>query len=122
MNIGIDFYDTITSDPSKFRRLVRGLEEKGCQVFIISAVKRENMGRLAVDYEKSRVGGKLVPVIFDSYFDVPKLKLGECQRLGVSELIDDRADTCKLLSDNGIRGTHYRGWKGSDFMKIYERY
>ena len=75
MNIGIDFYDTITNDPSKFRRLIRRLKEKGHTVFVVSAVKEENVGRLERDFKKSRMRCELVPVVFNTFFDVPMLKV-----------------------------------------------
>lgn len=122
MNIGIDFYDTITADPSRFRRLIRSLKDRGHSVFIVSAVRKENIGRLQKDFKRSRVRCELAPVVFDNYFDVPKLKLRECRRLGIDEMIDDRADTCKLLEGNGIRGTKYLNWKNIDYNNILERY
>ena len=122
MNVGIDFYDTITSDPPKFRRLIGRLKEKGHTVFVISAIREENMDRLKRDFKRSRMRCELVPVVFNGFFDVPELKLRECQRLGIDEMIDDRADTCELLERNGIRGTQYLSWRNINYNNLLERY
>lgn len=109
--IGIDFYDTITENPPKFRKLVRDLKGASNTVLIISAIHEKNKKRLESDFKRSRIRAELVPVYYSNYRDVPGLKLAKCRELGIKLMIDDRKDTCDLLQLNGIKTIHYRGQK-----------
>lgn len=111
MRIGIDFYDTITDNPSKWRRYIKELTLEGHHVYIISAIHACNIDRLRSDFRHTRNAGALMPVVYDNFFDVPRLKYEACKRLGINVFIDDRKDTCDLLGLHGIKVTHYKGWK-----------
>lgn len=96
MTIAVDYYDTITTNPELYAKLI-----KYGDCYIISAVKLENVERL-----EREVGEELRPylraVIYEDYDQVPKQKLDVAKRLGVDLMIDDRLDTCRLFMDNGI--------------------
>lgn len=111
MNIGIDFYDTITDNPSKFRRYIKARTLAGDRVYVISAIHGENIDRLRKDFKHARNSGALIPVAYINYSDVPRLKYDVCRRLDIDYMIDDRQDICDYMASKGINTKHYKGWR-----------
>lgn len=108
MIIGLDFYDTITMEERRFKKLTDSLVTGGAEVYIISAIKQENLKRLQKDFRKSHNIGVLHPVFFENYGQVPKLKYQACKELGVDFMIDDRIDVCQYIAAHGIPTLHFR--------------
>lgn len=117
MKIGIDFYDTITDNPSKFRRYIRQLKDEGHTIYVISAIYSSNLSRLQKDYKKVRIHCELVPVFYSQYNDVPELKYKKCMELGIDLMIDDRIDTCSYIYSMGKMVEHYTNWR-----ELYDRF
>lgn len=101
--IGIDYYRTITNDPKLFKRLSTAYITAGYPVYIITAVRLENVAKVRQSVIKSKVPHThLEIVIFENYEDIPMLKLSACKRLGVKVMYDDMQATCELLSKHKI--------------------
>ena len=120
MKIGIDFYGTIDDAPNQFKRLMQDMAAQGDDVSIISAIKYENTDRLRGDARRFLGIARLVPVFANTYMEQPMAKLRTCSVMGIDLMIDNRADTCALLKQNGIDTIVYTNWK--DFIKQYEEY
>lgn len=102
MIVGLDFYGTIQEKPAQFWDLAEALLPDN-EVHIVTAVKEENLERVAMDVHDSKISySSLNPLIFEDYAEVPLLKLQACQDLNIELFIDDRADVCELLKKNGI--------------------
>lgn len=105
MILGLDFYDTITARPQVYAQLAQAIRDAGGKVIIISAVHAKNVSKL-----KQRIAASGVPhddvevLTFNSYPEVPALKLVACQKHSVDLMIDDRADTCNVLIRAGLFG------------------
>lgn len=101
--IGIDYYRTITQEPKLFKRLATAYISAGYPVYIITAVRAENVSKVRQSVIKSKVPHtRLEIVVFKNFEDIPKLKLEACKRLGVKIMYDDLEAVCTLLADNKI--------------------
>lgn len=100
MNIGIDYYKTITNDPKLFTKLINSLLIDH-QIYIITAVKVENIATVRHDIRKIPCT-HLEIVIFENYEDIPRLKLEACKRLGIKMMFDDMVEVCELLTKHRI--------------------
>lgn len=120
MKIGIDFYGTIDDAPNQFKRLIQEMNANGDEVSIISAIKYDNTDRLRGDARRFLGVARLVPVYTNTYMEQPMAKLRTCSVMGIDLMIDNRADTCALLKQNGIDTIVYTTWK--DFIKKYDEY
>ena len=110
MNIGIDYYDTITRYPDKFKQLTVDLMRTGNKLHIISAVKRENEDKLLKALRKLSIQcDSIEPLIFLNQHEVPQLKLEKCIELSIDMMFDDRQDVCELLNKHGILACHVVG-------------
>jgi hypothetical protein len=118
MNIGIDFYGTIDTAENQFKRLVQDANMAGNTVYIISAIAYNNTDRLRSDARRFLGVAQLIPVYVRNYMEHPWAKLRTCRELGIDLMIDNRADTCKLLKENGIDSIVYTSWKG--FVQQYD--
>lgn len=101
MKIALDFYNTITKYPELFWQFVH---DSGAahDFLVLSAVRQHNTHKLQLEVEQYHLNVPLEIVVFETYDEVPQLKASACLRLGVSLLIDDREDTCRLASQCGI--------------------
>lgn len=105
MNLGLDFYDTISKNPSVYRLLADAVLDSGGKVYIISAIYRENYKQLVKDVKKTRVRStEVIPVFYTEHFEVPKAKVLVCKELGIDLLVDDRLDVIHAVSLHGIIG------------------
>jgi len=107
--IGLDFYRTITKDSKLFKRLAESYMAAGYPVYIISAVRKENVSRVIAQVKNCKVPHSHLEVVeFTNYEDIPKLKLEACKRLGVKIMYDDMQETCELLAKYKIRTCQVR--------------
>lgn len=107
--IGIDYYRTITTDPKLFKKLATAYMAAEYPVYIITAVRRENVIKVQQSVEKSGVPHThLEIIVFENYEDIPRLKLEACKRLGVKIMYDDMVETCELLAKYKIRTCQIR--------------
>lgn len=101
--IGIDYYQTITQDPSLFVDFTSGLISEGWKVHIITAVGPTRFDTVRAEIEALNVPNSTIEVVlFEHPREAPELKLAKCKELGVQMFIDDREDICRLLRKNGI--------------------
>lgn len=101
--IGIDYYRTITNDPKLFKRVSGALMAAGYPVYIITAVRAENVSKVRESVKKSKVPHTgLEIVVFSEYEEIPRLKLEVCKRLGIKMMYDDMSSTCELLAKHKI--------------------
>lgn len=102
MRLGLDFYGTIQANSKFYRELAELVLAGGGSVFVVSAIKAGNEKRLVRELHRTRVPHTALEIIlFDNWFDVPKLKLEVYKRLNLDCLIDDRADVCDMVP-NGL--------------------
>jgi hypothetical protein len=108
MNIGADFFGTLTGDRN--RGLLYGILQRlqpDCKVHVISHVRVGNKDQTRGIIESQGFRFDSINVVeSDDYAEAPQLKLEVCQRLGIELFIDDRLDTCELLSKYGILTMH----------------
>ena len=103
MIIGFDFQDTISAHPKVFRNLATALMPFGHTVYIISAVKKQNVSKRIEEVKRSKVPhAHLELVVYDDYLSIPQKKLEACKRLGVKLMIDNNGDVCQLLARHKI--------------------
>lgn len=103
MVIGLDFYGTVTRNNKIFRNIAQALIAQGHEVYIVSAVKRNNISKLKTELKHSKVPYSYLEIVpYENYWEIPELKLKACKRLGIRMLLDDNEDTCQLLSEQGI--------------------
>lgn len=101
MIIGIDYHNTITSNPKLFTKLIDSLLGAQHTVCIVTAVRATNVA-------KTRHALRRVPrshieiIIFENYEDIPRLKLEACKRLGIKMMFDDMPEVCDLLAEHKI--------------------
>lgn len=109
MIIGIDYYRTITSDPKIFRAICQPWIGAGYSVYVITAVRRNNITTTRESIRKRKVSYSGIEIVeFEDYEDIPTLKLAACKRLGVRLMFDDMPETCELLSKHGIMTAQIR--------------
>jgi hypothetical protein len=102
MTLGLDFYDTITSNIPRFRDLAKTILDGGGRVVIITAVTPSNEKRVRLEISRSRIPFTEVEVVlYGKYSEIPKLKLEKCRLHKVDIMIDDHPNTCKCLSKYG---------------------
>lgn len=93
MNLGLDFYDTITENPKKYKQLAKTIMDGGGKVYIITAVKEANVKRVRNNVRLSHVPHTHLEVItYKEHHEVPNLKKDACRKLSIDVYIDDRKD------------------------------
>lgn len=103
MILGLDYHDTISSYPDHFRFLARSVLAEGGQVHIISACSEANANKYGKQIMRAKVPNTSIHmVVYEQHYQAPKLKLNLAKELGVTLMIDDRADTCALFAAHGI--------------------
>lgn len=108
--IGIDYYRTITVNPKLFKRVSGALMAAGYPVYIITAVRPQNVSGVRESVKKSKVPHtQLEVVVFEEFDEIPQLKLEACKRLGVKMMYDDLPGVCELLAKHGIVTCQIRG-------------
>jgi hypothetical protein len=99
MTLGLDFYDTITTNPKKYKQLADTVIKGGGAVCIITAVEERNVKRARNAVRTSHVPHTHLEVLtYTHWHEVPALKRQACQRLHVDIMIDDRQDVREALS------------------------
>ncbi len=124
MRIGLDFHETITSHPKHFRDLVETILKGGGEVYIITAVELQNSKEILKLIKQCGIKYTDIDVItFTDYDKVPQLKLAKAKERKIDFMIDDRLDTCQLMTNRGITGlgVAQRGTHGNIVSSIEER-
>lgn len=106
MKLAIDIHGTITENPKRFSALAKAVTEDGGEVYIIHAVKVEDVK--ASDYEDAEK--MLDEVGFDGPWDVlycapsphAPSKASYCVAHGINLLIDNNKDNVKAALAAGI--------------------
>lgn len=101
--IGLDYYRTITAKPKLFKKLAEAYLAAGIPVYIITAVKRNNITPTLDSIKRSRVPCTAIEfVVFEDFEEIPQLKLAVCQRLGIKLMYDDLEEVTELLAKHRI--------------------
>lgn len=104
IKLGLDFYDTITTNPKLFKRLASAVLASGGSVYIISAVQAGNEKKARRAIQRSHVPHTSLYVLpYASWHEVPTLKSKLAATLGIDIFIDDRADTLAALPCIGLK-------------------
>lgn len=102
MILGVDFYGTVDRNPKLYKKLINHILDGGGAVHLISQVEKGHLKKAGNDIRKSHIKFSGVHIIECDFKDAPQKKLEKCRELKVQMFIDDRSDTCKLLSKYGI--------------------
>lgn len=105
MIVAIDYHDTITTHENLLAEMAHSLRAGGHTVYILCACSAANERKYLKDIKRCKVykdcdGIELV--FYEHHWQAPRAKLQRAEELGVSLLLDDRADTCALFVDHGI--------------------
>lgn len=110
MIIAFDYFHTINEFPEMMAGLSQWFRDQGHGVVIISAIGKEHdedkyYEKLVEEMEEiGFVYDKIHLVLFGSPIEIPDLKLGIAQKIGVNLFIDDRKDVVDKFNAFGIKG------------------
>lgn len=119
MKVGFDYWKTISHHRGVLSPLIKALIAQGHEVVVISAAgknRQETTPRAFYDLGLPE-SVKIEMVIWEgkNHLDAPRLKYEKCKELGIQLFFDDRADTCKYLSERGIPAFQ------APFYKFFEK-
>jgi len=102
MRIGIDYWQTLSQAPDKYRQIAQAFEDSGIGVYIVSAVGESDVERIIAEIQSLNIPHTVISIIICSGEEVPQEKLGYAIENKLDFFIDDRMDVCELLRKNGI--------------------
>lgn len=113
MNIGFDYYHTLTDD----HRMIEMVKLLGYHnLYLISAYGDRQMEKgnyldtLKGFLEENGITkyfNEIVPIYFEYPEQIAELKLEACQDWNIDMFFDDRLDVCEKLRANGILALQY---------------
>ena len=103
MNLGLDYYGTIETNPRAYTKLAQTVLDSGGKVYIVTAVASHNEKLVRREIARSHVPyTEIVVITYVNHFEVPSLKKAKALELKLDLMVDDRRDVCLAINIVGI--------------------